>query len=240
LQQVSLPSNVSGVNLNQGILNAQGYIADIGSITTTTGTATTTGTNHALLLIPAPIIFIPNSLKTDSASLIAENVPFGNGIGLYGQLAKFTNGNFTVQGGVRGIMTQSVWSDPSVSPGYECNTTLGNLGDAGGMFEVTVTNLPAGSYTANLTIICAAYSINSMSNAAVHITGSNTNQYLLDGQGTGSTPFGKKKTLNITITPDSSGTAIIAISKPRLSAEQGGQANEGVVINVNSVTAVSN
>jgi hypothetical protein len=51
LQQISLPPTVTGT-LSSGILNAQGVIADIGNITTGTGSAATTGTNHALLLLP--------------------------------------------------------------------------------------------------------------------------------------------------------------------------------------------
>ncbi len=53
LQQVSLPSNISNLQFNG--LNAQGLIADIGNITTGTGNAAVTGTNHALLLLPVDI-----------------------------------------------------------------------------------------------------------------------------------------------------------------------------------------
>ncbi len=62
LQQVSLPSNISNLQFNG--LNAQGLIADIGNITTGTGNAAVTGTNHALLLLPVQIDFMTPSTAT--------------------------------------------------------------------------------------------------------------------------------------------------------------------------------
>ena len=58
LQQVSLPPNIN-TNFATGILNANGLIADIGNITTTdTNGITTTGTSHALLLLPAAFALV--------------------------------------------------------------------------------------------------------------------------------------------------------------------------------------
>jgi hypothetical protein len=51
LEMLSLPPSVS-TDLTKGVLNANGLVADTGSITTGTGSSATTTTNAALLLLP--------------------------------------------------------------------------------------------------------------------------------------------------------------------------------------------
>ena len=76
LKQVSLPSNVT-TNVSSGILNANGLIADIGNITTGTGSAAVTGTNHALLLVPVDITkLISDQISGNEANELPDGLPY--------------------------------------------------------------------------------------------------------------------------------------------------------------------
>lgn len=75
LQQVSLPANVTASPWWGGTLNADGLIAGITNITTTTGAGssaiTTTGTSHAVLLVPVELAVDANR----DGSIVPANDP---------------------------------------------------------------------------------------------------------------------------------------------------------------------
>jgi hypothetical protein len=95
-QQVSLPSNV-GSTLNSPILNANGLIAEIGNITSGTGSAMTTGTNHALSLVPVQVIVKKQGDPDPAPTMSATNgVLVQNGTTLDIRLSNIPQAQFPI------------------------------------------------------------------------------------------------------------------------------------------------
>ena len=205
--------NLPGGNLRS--MNASGVIAATGPVV-----SDTTGTFHGLLLLPVEIKFTPNIGKVH---LIGD-------LGKYGQPDRYATGTF--QASTNPSKAFSVVTISSGSTGWSCNTVDGNISSDGGGFIVEATRLVQGfSYRFPVTIHAAGTSTNNTSGAIICVMRPGGDNYM-NGFGNIDSPFSQTRTYSISIVADSSGIALLAQSKPSVTAQGCGCASETVGIKI--------
>jgi hypothetical protein len=104
------------------------------------------------------------------------------------------------------------------------------------MFQLETDNLPPGTYTVNITITVTTVTTGATSSTTIHVKDANGNALIPSATATQNNPYNPPpKTVDVTVTPDSSGKAIVAISDPSVQSNNGGNAWSQVSITVNSV-----